>query len=342
MSTVATLRGSSISRRGVVAAGGALAFSALGGRAFAQESTPAASPAADGAWTFTDDQGVTVTLPQRPTRIAADLSAAAPLWDFGIRPIAVSGWTVATDASWGNVDRSTPIINAQDGAPEPDVEQLVQLDAELFITIAWGKDDIWSFTSPENYANTQSVVPVIVLSVARVANENLLRFVELAALLGANLESPELVQAKADFDSAVTSFSEVAAEKSDLTSLFGSVDVSADGWVAASPVDWADLSWYQSLGMSIVQPDVAKGAYWENLSMEQAGIHPADVFFNSTRAGRSTSEQLQENALFGANPAIAAGQIGSWNQDFILSYQGLKAALDTVAGTLATAVKVTG
>ncbi|CAN5326933.1 ABC transporter substrate-binding protein [soil metagenome] len=338
---MATLRRSSISRRGVVAAGGALALTALGGRAFAQESTPAASPVAEGAWTFTDDQGVTITLPQRPTRIAADLNAAAPLWDFGIRPIAVSGWTIGSDASWGNVDRATPTINAQDGAPEPDIEKLVELEAELFVTIAWGKDDIWSFTTPENYANTQTVVPVLVLSVASLASENLLRFVELAEALGADLESPELVQAKTDFDSAIESFTTTAAEKSDLISLFASVDVTGDSWYAASPVDWADLSWYQSLGMSIVQPDVEKGAYWEVLSMEQAGLYPADVFFNSTRAGVSTPEQLQENALFGAHPAVAAGQIGSWNQDFILSYQGLKAALDSVAGTLATAEKVT-
>lgn len=326
----------------MVVAGGALALSALGGRAFAQDSTPVASPAADGPWTFTDDQGVTITLPQRPTRIAADLSAAAPLWDFGIRPIAVSGWTVATDAAWGNVDRSTPVINAQDGAPEPDLEQLVALDAELFVTIAWGKDDIWSFSTPENYANTQSVVPVLVLSVAGIADENLLRFVELAEALGADLNSPELVQAKTDFDSAVTSFSTVAAEKSDITSLFATVDVSGDGWNVAYPPDWADLSWFQSLGMSIVEPDVEPGMFWENLSMEQAGKYPSDVFFNSTRAGRSTPEELQANALFGLQPAIAAGQIGSWNQDFILSYQGLKASLDSVASTLAAAEKVTG
>src|SRR5690348_13132494 len=51
-----------------------------------------ATPAADGPWSFTDDKGVTVELPARPLRIIADVNAAAPLWDFGIRPVAVFGW----------------------------------------------------------------------------------------------------------------------------------------------------------------------------------------------------------------------------------------------------------
>lgn len=341
MSAAATVRRSLISRRAVVAAGGAAALSALGSGALAQESTPSASPAASGEWTFTDDVGVTVTLPQRPTRIVADVNAAAPLWDFGIKPIAVSGWTVASDASWGNVDRETPVINAQDGAPEPDLESLVSLDAELFISIAWAPDDIWSFSTLEAYANTQAVVPVIAISVAGLADANMQRFIDLAVALGADLDSPELVEAKAAFEAAVATFSETASAKADLTTVFAGVDVNGDQWYMANPPDWADLSWYRSLGMTIVDPDVEPGAFWEYLSLEQAGKYPSDIFFNSTRAGSSTPEELQANPLFGVHPAIAAGQIGGWNQDFILSYQGLKAALDNMTSVLSTAEKVT-
>jgi iron complex transport system substrate-binding protein len=317
-----------------------MAISALASAARAQESTPAVS-GADGEWSFTDDLGVTVTLPQRPTRIVADLNAAAPLWDFGIHPLAVSGWTVATDAAWGNVDRATPVINAQDGAPEPDLEKLLDLDADLFVTIAWTVDDIWSFSTTDAYKNTQAVVPVVALSVAGLASENLLRFVALAEQLGADLNGPELVQAKAAFDASVTAFMEAATARADVSALFAAVDASADEWYVAYPPDWADLSWYRSLGMTIVDPDVQPGAFWETLSLEQAARYPSDVFFNTTRAGRSTPEQLRANPLFAAHPAIAAGQIGSWNQDFILSYQGLTAALDSTAATLLAAEKVT-
>lgn len=341
MSAAATVGRSLVSRRAIVAGGGAMALAGLGRKAAAHDATPEASPAVGGGWTFTDDVGVTVTLPQRPTRIVADVNAAAPLWDFGIKPIAVSGWTVGSDASWGNVDRSTPVINAQDGAPEPDLESLVSLDAELFISIAWAPDDIWSFSSPEAYANTQAVVPVIALSVAGLANENMQRFIDLAVALGADLDSPELVQAKEAFEAAVATFSETASAKSDLTSVFAGVDVSGDQWYMANPPDWADLSWYRSLGMTIIDPDVEPGTFWEYISIEQAGKYPSDIFFNSTRAGSSTPEALQADPLFGTQPAIAAGQIGGWNQDFILSYQGLKAALDNMTSVLSAAEKVT-
>jgi iron complex transport system substrate-binding protein len=319
-----------------------LAAAALARVTLAQEGTPAASPAADGPWSFTDDNGVTVTLPKRPTRIAADVNAAAPLWDFGIKPIAVSGWTVLSDASWGNVDRSTPTIVAAEGLPEPDIEALLEMQAELFVTILWGPGDIWSFTTPENYAATQQVVPVICISVAETADVNLQRFIDLAVALGVDLETPELVQAKADFEAAVTAFSTLATEKADITSFFGAVSAGGETWSAAYPPDWADLAWYQSLGMTIIEPDAEPGMYWEDLSGEEAVKYPADIFFNSTRAGSSTKEELMADPLFGMHPAIAAGQIGAWNQDFILSYQGLKAAIDTMSATLATAEKVTG
>jgi hypothetical protein len=37
---------------------------------------------------------------------------------------------------------------------------------------------------------------------------------------------------------------------------------------------------------------------------------------------------------------VVADQLGVWNQDFILSYQGLTASLTNVIDTLATAEKV--
>jgi iron complex transport system substrate-binding protein len=320
--------------------GGAAALGAarlLPRSAGAQEASPAAGP-----WRFTDDLGVTVELPQRPTRIVADLNAAAPLWDFGVRPIAVSGWTVASDASWANVERSVPVINATEGEPEPDLESLLAVDAELFVTIAWAEDDIWSFTSAETYKATQAVVPVVCISVAGMANENLQRFAELSEALGTDLASPELTAAKAEFDAAVEKFSATVAAKSDVVSLFAGVPTEGADWYLANPEDWADLAWYQSLGMNLLEPDVEKGKFWEILSREQANKYPSDVFFLSLRAGRMSNEELRADPLFAVHPAVAANQIGGWNQDFVLSYQGLTDALTTMEATLATAEKVTG
>jgi len=329
-----------ISRRHLLAASAAsAALLPLAGHA--QNGTP--SPENDGGWSFTDDRGVTVTLPEQPTKIVADLSAAAPLWDFGIRPLAVSGWTVLTDDAWGNVDRSTRNITAVDGQPDPDNEALIELGAELFVSITWSPDEpesVWSFSDAESYQLTNGIVPVVCISATGFANENMERFAELAALLGADLDAPEIRAAQAEYETAVSDFSSLVAEKSDISSLFAGIIEGGDTWYLANPPDWADLAWYQSLGMNIVVPNANPGDYWESLSLEQAGKYPSDVFFSSSRGESPTLDELLAMPTFAAHPAIAAGQLGSWNQDFIMSYQGLTAALTNMIDVLSVAEKI--
>ena len=336
-----------ISRRQFAATSAAITAALLPSGSFVQgngTSSPDASPDAGETWSFTDDRGVTVTLPKAPTRIVADLSAAAPLWDFGIRPMAVSGWTVGTDAAWGNVDRSTLDITATSGQPDPDLETLIAMEAELFVSITWAPDDpedVWSFSDAESYRRSNEVVPVVCISATGLASINAERFAELAALLGADLQAPEIVEAKGSYDAAIGEFSALVAEKADIVSLFAGVLEGEALWYLANPADWADLAWYQSLGMTIVEPDGANpGDYWEELRYEQAGLHAADVFFSSSRAESPTLDELSALPTFAAHPAIAAGQIGSWNQDFIMSYQGLTAALTSMIPVLSNAGKV--
>lgn len=332
-----------VTRRQTVAAlGGLTALSAFKQRVVAQAGTPAASPTT-GEWTFTDDTGKAVTLAQRPERIAADLNAASALWDFGIRPVAISGWTVATDASWGNVDRTTPNITISAETSEPNLEDLLELGVDLFITVTWGNNEEnpyqWSFPELAAYERTNEIVPVIGISATGMADKNMLRFAALAGLLGADLDTPELVAAKADYEEWAAEFAKVAEEKADLTSLF----VYADGeyeYVAYPPL-WADLAMYQAMGLNIIVPDAPPGDYWEELSPEQASKYISDVIFHSTREGVFGLEEMATHPTYGQLPAVKAGQVYPWNQDFIQSYQGLMAAFDTLIGPLKEAMKVT-
>lgn len=330
------------SRRGVLAAGvGGLL---LPGRVAAlwrqAEGTPASSA---GEWRFTDDAGTTVTLPERPTRIVADLNAAAALWDFGIRPVAVCGYTTGTDAAWGNIERDTPVISSSAGAANPDVEKLLVLGADLFVTITWGNNDEnpyeWSFPEPAMYERVRQIVPVVAISGTGRADQNAERFAELAALLGVNLASPEIAAAKQTYDERVDAFRALAAEKADLTTLFVYAD-GQDEYVAYPPI-WADLAMFQAFGLNIITPKAPPGDYWEELSPEQAMTYQSDVLFQSARSGIFTLGQLAAHPTYGRLPAVKSGQMGLWNQDFIQSYQGLTAALETVIATLQNARDVT-
>ena len=126
---------SAVSRRTLLGATIGL-FSASGVlSAAAQEATPVA-----GVWSFTDDKGVTVELPERPLRILADVNIAAPLWDFGVRPVAVFGWNASLDddgqfgAAGGRID-PTMVEFAGDVTEPIRLEDAVAMQPDLILTI---------------------------------------------------------------------------------------------------------------------------------------------------------------------------------------------------------------
>jgi iron complex transport system substrate-binding protein len=323
---------------------GALAGTALWSPALGQDASPDAT-AGDGAWSFTDDKGVTVSLSERPMRIVADVSAAAPLWDFGIRPVAVFGWNATETGDFGDagghVDPAA--VEVVGNATETvQLEALAAVQPDLIVTLTWAPDEPREYWSIDEAVldRVVQIAPLVAIAGTGEADVNTERFAELAASLGADLQTPELVEAKARYETALADFAVVATEKSDLANLFIYVDAGQLIYVA-NPPDWADLTLYQRLGLQAVKPEVEALAYWEELSLEQALKYPADVLFNSTRPGTLTGDELTAHPVLGQHPAVLAGQVGAWNQDFIMSYQGMADALEGIGAVLRGAGKVT-
>jgi iron complex transport system substrate-binding protein len=324
----------------LVAAGNA--FSVTG----AQDASPLAGTATAG-WTFTDDKGVTVDLPELPVRIVADVNAAAPLWDFGIRPIGVFGWnaTVGSDgtfgAAGGRIDPSHVEI-VGDEVETLRLEDALALEPDLIVTLTWDPDDpaeYWSIDASV-VAQVKAIAPILALSATGRADQNLARSVELAEALGADLSTPEQQEQKSRFDAALDAFKATAADKSDLTNVFGYIDASELIYIA-NPPDWGDLTWYRELGLNIIDPNAEPLDYRQELSREGALMYPSDVFWQSTRPGTLTPDEMKTDPVLSGNPAIGAGQIGWWNQDYILSYQGMADALENLSAVLGSAMKVT-
>lgn len=304
----------------------------------ARQATPA------GGWTFTDDKGVTIELDQMPERLAIDVNAAAPLWDFGVRPDAVFGWNATESGDFGdaggNIDPSGIEIVGNTSEPVQ-LEKLAAVDPDLIITLTWTPeepDDYWSF-DPEILAQAQQIAPILAMSATGSADTNTERFAELAAALGADLDTPELAEAKDAYDAAKADLEAVAAEKADLSVLFLYID--AETLYIAYPPDWADLTFYQAMGVNAVEPEAEPGTFWEELSQEQALKYPADIIMTSTRTGALTPDELASHPTFSAHPAVQAGQTFGWNQDFIQSYQGMTEAMTHLTGILRDAEKVT-
>jgi iron complex transport system substrate-binding protein len=329
----------------LLAAGGLAAFSL--GTTHAQDASPAASPAAAG-WSFTDDKGVTVSLATMPTRIVADVNAAAALWDFGVRPVAVFGWNAVETGDFGpaggNIDPSqVEVVGSVDEPFKP--EATLAVDPDLIVTLTWepeNPDEYWSLdVDPSILPLAREIAPVVAISAAGLADVNTRRMAELAAALGADLTTPELVEAEAGFEDALVRLEDVAAVKTDLVVMFAYI---ADGteWYVTDPAGWADVTLFQQLGVNVLSPDESDG-WWQTLSTEEALRYPADIIFNSDRGGGTLTlglEDLQAHPTFGLHPAVQAGQVYPWNQDFILSYQGMTAALNAISDPLEQAEKV--
>jgi iron complex transport system substrate-binding protein len=334
-----------LNRRTVLAASGAVAGATVLTRGgLAQPASPAAT-----GWSFTDDKGVTVELAEAPVRIVADVNAAAALWDFGIRPVGIFGWNASDSGdlgpAGGNIDPTAVEIGGNSTEPFQ-LEPVLAMQPDLLVTLTWEPEnptEYWSLDAEESVLPlAQEIAPIVAISAVGLADANTGRMAELAAALGADLETPELVAASEEYDAALAQLPEVAAEQADLTVMFAYISRDGEQWYIVDPAGWADVSLYESLGVNVIIPETSDG-YWQTLSFEEALKYPADVIFNSSRGGGTLTlnlEELQAHPTFGQHPAVAAGQVGDWNQDFIMSYQGMTDALNAIITTLAPAEKV--
>ena len=330
------------SRRAVI--GGALGLAgaaAIGRSAGAQEASPEAG------WIFTDVLGRTIELPERPVRVAAVINTAAALWDFGIEPVAVFGWTVSAfpegdHVAWGRVDPGAVAHAGTADSDAVDVEKLIAANPDLIVTWIWDKaspETSLVGIPPEVVERLEQKAPILVVNQGDSNVLELGRIEELARALGADPNAPELVAQREALQAAEEQARALAAEKSDLSVLFASFG--ADGFFVAGPDYVGDVGYARELGLTLAnEGSSGSDQYWEEIGPEQALIYPADIVYADIYGEWTTAEQLQAHATLGVQPAIAAGQVGLWERDLPLSYIGQEELLQGVIGPLSTAEKV--
>lgn len=341
---------SAISRRAMLATVGAA--TAVATRP-ASAQTPAASPAADvppngvqpdGTWVFTDDRGVTVTLPKKPERILSSLPAAAALWDFGIKSEAVfANATPRDNPAWGRVDTSLADLAGSD-IWNIDVEELLALDPDIYVSLTWNPDDTTQVVgiTADYYEDVNSQVPSICISSRQDIPTGIARIEELALALGASPDDESVRQARVDFETAVENLKITARQQADITMLFVYVHPEDVAWYIASATDWSDVKFYKDLGVNILNPETDPFTYFIETSRERVAEHPADILMNSLREGTTRLEDFKADPVFSRHPAVIAGQVSEWKQEMlILSYLGYTETLNDLSAVLESAQKVT-
>ena len=304
-----------LSRRGfLIGAGGLAAAAALTACGDGKSSSGAA---ASGPWEFTDDRGQKAARDQRPARVVAYVSAAAALWDYGVRPVGVFGpqktASGGKEIQAGNIDLGavTSIGNAWD---DFSMEKFAALKPDLVVTGLTGTKptDMWVLTDDLG-PKVQQVAPIVALSEYKVTLPKVIeRYSQLAVALGGDANSDTMKKAKEDFDKASEDLRAAAKEKAGLKVLVLYGD--KDGLYIAKPDYFADLAYYRELGLDIVSGGGSED-YWEQLSWEQAGKYPADLILTDSRSYALPRAQMTQFPTWNQLPAVKANQLGDWSAE---------------------------
>jgi iron complex transport system substrate-binding protein len=283
-------------------------------------------------WAFVDDRRQTVRLSKRPTRIVAYTTAAAALHHWGVTPVGVFGDDPREDPvlagfPWGESE----VVGSVYG--EIDIGMLLSLKAELIVS-PWYPPFalLFGFKDLAQQNQIRSQVPIVGLSGRVIATEQIDRFGDLARGLGADTMADAIVRARAGFQRAAASLSEIARRKSNLRIIAVSGEEST--MYVAKLVNFGDLSFYRRRGVPLVSAE-ASDPYWDTFGWEHAAKYPADGILYDARSIFLPLRQAKEIPAFAALPAVRANQIAGWQVDPPPSYQAYTQAMNDMATRIA-------
>ncbi|MDO0914755.1 ABC transporter substrate-binding protein [Streptomyces sp. DT2A-34] len=343
-------RATHLTRRGILAAGGALglgaALAACGDdNANSEGSSEATTAAKSGPWTFKDDRGTTVKLDKVPTKIVAFVGVAAALYDYGIEIKGVFGPTKTqddkADVQAGDMDVSklTVFGNVWD---QFNVEKYAAFAPEVLISTTFDSAGTLWYVPEASKDKIAKLAPSAAISVYdRQLTKPLERMWELAESLGADMKADKVTQAKKDFEAAAERLRKAAKARPEIKVMAGSA--SQDLFYVSGTNLSIDLEYFKALGVNFVEPpESAKkqgGGWFESLSWENVDKYPADVIMMDDRSSTIQPADITE-ATWKKLPAVKAGQVIARSPEPILSYDKCTPLLTSLAEAIEKAKKV--
>ncbi len=312
-------------------------------------SSDAAGPADDagdgsttteaGPWTFTDDIGVTVTLDEAPTTLVTETMVAGGLYEQGIDvagtfgPLTRSDGTTASEVGLADPDSFTSVGGTTYG--EINLEQLAALQPDLIVAPVFEEGTYWGIDEADT-EKVRAIAPIVGIKVGEQRFDKILEsMTELGAALGADPESEEVRSHKADFDASSAALRDALAAKPDLSVVAASG--TPENMYVAVPGGYPDLSYYETLGMEIVQPDTDED-YWQTLSWEEADRYPADLILGDARGGATAEAIVAAMPESARNlPAIQADQLVPWVLTPALGYGAFSVVIDDLTAAVSAA-----
>ena len=343
-------RAAHLTRRGILAAGGALGLGAVlaacgDDDSSSEGSSKETTAAKSGPWTFKDDRGTTVKLDKVPTKIVAFVGVAAALHDYGIEVKGVFGPTKTkdgkADVQAGDMDVSklTVFGNVWD---QFNVEQYAAFAPEVLITTTFDSAGTLWYVPAASASKIAKLAPSVAVSVYdRQITTPLQRVWELAESLGADMTAAKVTDAKKRFEAASERLRTAAKAHPDIKVLAGSA--AQDVFYVSGTNLSIDLEYFKALGVNFVEPPAsvlkASGGWYESLSWENVDKYAADIIMMDDRTATIQPTDITE-ATWKKLPAVKAGQVISRSPEPIPSYDKCVAMVENLAKAIETAKKV--
>lgn len=313
-------------RRSVLLLPALLAPLALAGCGGKGSSTSAGGSDAGGGknFSYTPEgyDGVSISLDKPATRIVADYYSAAALSAYGITPVAVFGY--GKDATPGElVGKDVEVLGLD---AELSIEKLAA--ARPDIIVAYGNKDGsgWTWWDDKVKDQATAIAPFVPVKLTGGTPDVMFaQYRAIAEALGADGETEAIVTQRTGYEAARQRIRDITAERPWLTVL--AANFAADTIYTSKALGACAM--LVEDGVQLVGPDGTAESAWAELSWETIGDHPSDVLLV-----HDFSESYEENPLYKNLPAVAAGQLGTWDDKRAYIYEDYTAWLGELAGVL--------
>ncbi len=277
------------------------------------------SSTAAGATSFiyTDARGKVVDVTPVPTNVVAQSSAAAALWDAGIKVKGAygelkTGADGKLDYQAGHLDLSqVAVIGATYG--EFSVEKLATVAPQLLIDLSFDDKTLW-YVDAKVEAQVTALCPTLGVHTLGLDLLGLISsFTDLAVKLGAD---PQIsASAAAGFNQASGTLAEAikAAGGATVAPLSFDQDNAYVGLPSQSP----DLAHLAKLGAKFVPATSKPEDYFATISYENLPDYSGDIILVDAR---NTFTGYRDSAVWKSLPAVKAGRVFEWKPAAPYSY----------------------
>jgi iron complex transport system substrate-binding protein len=301
-----------------------------------------AAAASSGPWSFTDGSGQVVKADKTPTRIIAHAGEAAALMSFGIKPVGVfADESVKTDPNLKNLDLTGIEILGEEWG-KIDVEKAAALRPDLIVGDWWPAEKAHSGMEEgvdEKSKKLAELAPVVGVSQGKSIVALADGYEDLAASLGAKVDSPEISANKKRFEESVAKFKAAVATKPDLS--VAAMSPADDKLYVANPEYAPELLDLQGWGLKVINPAKPDPGfpYWENLSWENADKYQPDLILWDGRSYTPTAnaEWGKKQPTWFKIKAAKAGATVAWPAFWLHTYGDFATELDKLTEAVTAA-----